>query len=453
MEQTDKLLLRSSPSKDTTPEMGIRLGHALALDYKKVVVGMDLMRSSPMMKNALISGLISSGVDVIDVGKVSEPVIALAAKLGDCAVYVTEFRQPDLISGYLLISNDGSLFGLDRLRHLEHNDKMESPRPNYKSLGTVKAYFNATKDYNDSLLSIVKGITGGSVILNCNCGMATDSAPQLLNGIDTDIISINAQKDTNFQTNPLSVKEADIRQMRALVEANAGSIGISLNRIGTLMRVFDESGEPLSNQHVLALLILFLNPKKVVVPMDISGLIRDVFSGTIKTAVDSPHPSPDPEEMELILVKPSSENVIKAMKESGAELGYYDGGFIFNSPIYSPDAIHASLILSQFSGMNNMMKILESFPEFYTESKSYKFSCSKEDFVRAMNANIQDVNPMKVQEDDCWRIDMAGGAFFVSFDDSQENTVNVTVESNDRVYLISLIEVIDSFIESCASGQ
>jgi phosphoglucosamine mutase len=76
MEQSDKLLLRSSPSKDTTPEMGIRLGHALAMDYKKVVIGMDLMRSSPMMKNALISGLISSGVDVIDVGKVSEPVMA-----------------------------------------------------------------------------------------------------------------------------------------------------------------------------------------------------------------------------------------------------------------------------------------------------------------------------------------------------------------------------------------
>jgi phosphomannomutase len=283
--------------------------------------------------------------------------------------------------------------------------------------------------------------------------MATDSAPQILNSIDTDIISINAQKDANFQTNPLSVKEADIRQMRTLVEANAGSIGISLNRIGTLMRVFDESGEPLSNQHVLALLILFLRPKKIVVPMDISGLIHDVFIGNVNAVVDSPHPNPDPEEMEFILVKPSSENVIKAMKESGAELGYYDGGFIFNNPIYSPDAIHASLIISQFSGMNNMMNIVDSFPEFFTETKSYKFSCSKEDFIRAMNANIQDVNPMKVQEDDCWRIDMNGGAFFVSFDDSQENTVNVVVESNDKVYLISLIEVIDTLIESCANGQ
>ena len=47
MPQAERILLRSSPSEDTSPEMGLLLGHALAMDHRKVVVGRDLMRSTP----------------------------------------------------------------------------------------------------------------------------------------------------------------------------------------------------------------------------------------------------------------------------------------------------------------------------------------------------------------------------------------------------------------------
>ncbi|MBR6911889.1 MAG: hypothetical protein IKN41_08540, partial [Candidatus Methanomethylophilaceae archaeon] len=142
MEQSEKLLLRSSSSEDTTPEMGIKIGHALAVNLKTVVVGMDLMKSSPMMKNALISGLISSGTDVIDLGYVSEPVAAYMAKMGDCCVYVTEFRQHDLMSGYLLIDKDGSFFNREEIRNLQAVSEEKHELPNYKSIGTVKHYYN-----------------------------------------------------------------------------------------------------------------------------------------------------------------------------------------------------------------------------------------------------------------------------------------------------------------------
>ena len=252
MEHSDKLLLRSSSSEDTTPEMGIRIGQALAVDYKTVVVGMDLVKSSPMLKAALISGLISAGANVIDLDIVSEPVAAYAARMGDCCVYVTEFRQFDLVSGYLLINRDGSFFGKDQIRRLELVDQQGVELPDYKSIGNIKPYYNATRHYNDDLYARSKDIPGGSMVLNCNCGAATDSAPQVLNAIGTDIISINAQKDRNFLTSSLSVKEADIRHMKALVEANPGSIGISMNRIGTLMRVFDENGDPLTDEQSAA---------------------------------------------------------------------------------------------------------------------------------------------------------------------------------------------------------
>ncbi|MBR6911320.1 MAG: hypothetical protein IKN41_05620 [Candidatus Methanomethylophilaceae archaeon] len=453
MEHSDKLLLRSSSSEDTTPEMGIRIGQALAVDYKTVVVGMDLVKSSPMMKAALISGLISAGANVIDLDIVSEPVAAYAARMGDCCVYVTEFRQFDLVSGYLLINRDGSFFGKDQIRRLELVDQQGVELPDYKSIGNIKPYYNATRHYNDDLYARSKDIPGGSMVLNCNCGAATDSAPQVLNAIGTDIISINAQKDRNFLTSSLSVKEADIRHMKALVEANPGSIGISMNRIGTLMRVFDENGDPLTDEQVLALLILYTRPEKIAVTMDVSWLISDIFKGKVNIPINTPHPMPDAEKMKLIVAAPSSWGIHKAQADNEAELGFYDGGFVFKGVSYSPDAIHAAVVLSQFSSTNNIRDALDQFPEYFVENRTYKLSCSQTDFSRMMDQNVTEVSPIVEYDKGCWRIDMPEGGFFVKLGSEQDDTVSVTAESTDKLYLVGLMEIIDTLMDKCVSGQ
>jgi phosphoglucosamine mutase len=453
MEHADKLLLRSSPSEDTTPNTGLLLGRALAFENKKVVVGKDLVRSSHMMMNALIAGLVSSGVDVVDVGEVSEPVLAMAASMGDCAVYVTEFRQYDLVSGYLLINKDGSYFNKEQLRQLDRVFTSEPAPTDYKSLGTVRMYYNAVRDYNDSLLALVQGTNGGSMVLDCNCGMATDSAPQVLNRIGTDIISMNAQKDQNFFSNSMSIKETDIKHMRALVEANAGYIGISMNRIGTLLRVFDESGDPLTDEQVLALLILYLKPKCLVVPMDVSWFISDLFYGKFSIDVTTPYQDPDAEERRIIPTYPASGDVFQAMSGLDNALGYYDGGFITKGVSLNPDAIYASILLSQFAANNNIKGVVSKFPEYFSEQKSYKLTGNRGDFIRMMEQNIPNVSMMVKHIDDCWRADMPGGGFYVSLDSEHGDVVNVKAESGDKLYLLSLLEVIDSLIESCLSGQ
>ena len=453
MEQTSKLLLRSSSSADTTPEVGLLLGHALSQEYSKVVVGMDLMKSSMMMKNALIAGLISSGTDVIDIGVVSEPAAAYAARMGDCCVYVTEFRQLDLMSGYLLIDKDGSFFGIDQIRHLEMVSERPKKNPDYKSLGSVKEYYNATVDYSNLLKKTMMEVSGGAMILNCNCGLATESAPQILNTIGTDIICINAQKDRDFISNSLSTRETDIRHMRALVEASPGSVGVSINRIGTLMRVFDESGDFLSDEQVLAMLILYLKPRRIVVPMNMTWMIPDVFAGKVDVGISTPFPDPNAEEAKVIFAPPSAGAIHKAMAQNDADLGFYRGGYVFRDLSLSPDAIYASIVLSQFSANNSLRDAISKLPEYFREEKTYKISCSHEDFIRMMNATLPEISPTKTYEAGYWRVEMPGGGFFISFDKDQEDEVYVFAESNDKLYLISLLEVIDNLMKTCEAGQ
>ena len=96
---------------------------------------------------------------------------------------------------------------------------------------------------------------------------------------------------------------------------------------------------------------------------------------------------------------------------------------------------------------------MDSFPEYYTEEKSYRFTCSRNDFIRSVNSNLPDINPMKVYEDRCWRVEMDGGNFYMEFDKNDEDSINVRAESTDRLYLISLIEVIDGLMANSENGQ
>ena len=126
---------------------------------------------------------------------------------------------------------------------------------------------------------------------------------------------------------------------------------------------------------------------------------------------------------------------------------------MFSNISYTPDALHASIILSQFSSTNSMSDIISQFPEYHSENKTYKITCSQADFSRMMDQYVTEVSPLVAHDKGCWRIDMPDGGFFVSLDSELEDTVNVTAESNDKLYLISLIEIIDELMEKCVSGQ
>ena len=275
MVKPDRILLRSSPSEDTSPEMGLLLGHALAMDYKRVVIARDLMKSSTMMKEALVAGLTSSGADVIDLGCTSAPVTAMMAKHGDCAVYITEYREYGLISGYLLMNSNGSLFRKDQIRHLDKIFTEKQELPDYRHLGNVRTYNFATEEYNRRLLSILRAPAGCSLVLDCNCGVSADSAPQVLNGMGADVIAVNAQKDRNFISRPMSMTEAEHREIRQFVESDPGTIGVILNRIGTLATILDEKGSVMDSEKVLALIVMFLKPKCIVVPANMTSLVDD----------------------------------------------------------------------------------------------------------------------------------------------------------------------------------
>ena len=453
MVKPDRILLRSSPSEDTSPEMGLLLGHALAMDYKRVVIARDLMKSSTMMKEALVAGLTSSGADVIDLGCTSAPVTAMMAKHGDCAVYITEYREYGLISGYLLMNSNGSLFRKDQIRHLDKIFTEKQELPDYRHLGNVRTYNFATEEYNRRLLSILRAPAGCSLVLDCNCGVSADSAPQVLNGMGADVIAVNAQKDRNFISRPISMTEAEHREIRQFVESDPGTIGVILNRIGTLATILDEKGSVMDSEKVLALIVMFLKPKCIVVPANMTSLVEDAFWGRIDVGMITPFEDAPAEERRFIRAPMDAGSICEAVANNGADIGFYEDGIIFGDISMMSDGIYASAVVAQMSAENSLYRMCEDLPEYYSDSKQFRFECTRDEFSRMFGERLSTMKFEDIQHIDGWRVQMDDGWFMVRFDDDNEQNLVVTAESTDRAYLIGLMEIAGDMVEECSKGQ
>ncbi len=452
MSQIERLLLRSSSSEDTSPEMGVLLGHALAMDYKTVVIAKDFMKSSTMMKEALVSGILSSGSDVIDLGCTTAPATAMAAKMGDCAVYVSEHRDYGMISGYLLINTDGSLFRRDQIRHLNKILSDRPPMPDYRHLGTRIHKSFATEEYNERIISLFEEGVGASVVLDCGCGTASESAPQILNAIGIDVITINAQIDQNYMSRPILADDTELGDLEEFVNKESGYIGIAMNKIGTLVTLVDENGRHVDRDKMLALMIMYLRPKKIVVPVDITTLIEDALFGRIDCEVSTPHPENDPSEIELVLTNCNAGAVCSGVADSGAELGYYDGGVVFGDISMMADGIYTAAILAQLSRDNSINKIIDGFPEYYRDSEILHIECGRDEFTRMIHERIQFIRAEEVIERDGWKANMGEGWFIVRFAD-EDDSVEIVAESKDRAYLVGLMEIAGDLVDRCSKGQ
>lgn len=440
MDPPNRILLRSSETENTGPEMGLLLGRALAMDYHKVVIATDLMKSSTMMKEALVAGLLSAGVDVLDIGVASGPVVGMAASKGDCAVYVTEYRRSGTISGYILINSDGSLFRKDQIRHLDRI-LIDPPKlPGHDGLGRVLRCSTAVQEYNSRLESLIARNPGCSVVLDCGCGPVSGSAPMILRALGADVMTLNAQSDMGCSAWDFREDGSDDADVKEIVGSNPGCIGITMNKIGTVAAVVNEKGVPLTHEQVFAIIIGKMEPMSIAVPIDTSLVVLDAFR---KLPAD-----PD---RKAVFTDISVGAVCSAVAE-GADIGYYEGGVIYCGISLMPDGIRTAAILTAMAGEDSLNKLAEELTVCYRESKETECGCPVDSFIRKMESEIEDVPGELHSAGGAWRIDMEGGWFLVSVEKGEEPMIRIDAESRDRVYLLGLMEIADGLVAGCMKG-
>jgi len=240
-------------------ETAHRIGRATARQLKAdvLVLGRDARRSSPQLYEALLRGVCDEGVDVIDLGLVSTPMLyyavdALAAAGG---IMLTASHNPAEYNGMKICREHAIPVGeASGLREIERiAGELVDARP-VEQRGSSRRE-DVTGGYVEHVLGVGAGRPRLSVAVDCGNGMASVGLAPLLDRLDLDVERLYFEPDGTFpnhEADPLKLE--NLRDVCAAVRRVGADFGVAFDGDGDRAVFVDETGEPIPSDLMTGLL-------------------------------------------------------------------------------------------------------------------------------------------------------------------------------------------------------
>ncbi|HYM72494.1 MAG TPA: phosphoglucosamine mutase [Stellaceae bacterium] len=247
-----------------TPETALKVAMAVGECFRNgthkhlVVIGKDTRLSGYMLEPALTAGFITMGMDVMLVGPLPTPAIAMLTRSlrADLGVVISASHNPYADNGIKLFGRDGYKLSDELERKIEEClEKGPSRRAAPAELGRAKRLDDAGGRYIEFVKqSFPKGLRldGLRVVVDCAHGAAYRVAPTAFWELGAEVFSIGVSPDgtnINRECGALSPE-----QMRHEVLARRADIGIALDGDADRLIVADERGVILDGDQIMALI-------------------------------------------------------------------------------------------------------------------------------------------------------------------------------------------------------
>jgi phosphoglucosamine mutase len=250
-----------------TPELLCRLGRVSARLLAEraparparpaLLVGRDTRLSGPLLEQALVAGILSTGVDALVAGVLPTPAIAaLTPALGAAGgVVLSASHNPFEDNGIKLFSADGDKLPDEWEDEIEAGLRAgaEGPRPTGSRLGRVRPVPDAARRYLDGILAVLPrgfALAGRHVVLDCAHGATCRVAPRLFRSLGARVTTVGVRPSgTNINR---GVGALHPERLRDRVREAPGALGLAFDGDGDRLIVVDETGVVRDGDHVLA---------------------------------------------------------------------------------------------------------------------------------------------------------------------------------------------------------
>ncbi|KTE34004.1 MULTISPECIES: phosphoglucosamine mutase [unclassified Sphingopyxis] len=244
-----------------TVEVAMRVGmaagaHFLRGQHKhRVVIGKDTRLSGYMLENALVAGFTSVGMDVVQVGPMPTPAIAMLTRSmrADLGVMLSASHNPYYDNGIKLFGPDGYKLSDADEAQIELLLASEPRLAEPAQIGRAKRIDDARGRYihavKQSLPESVR-LDGLKIVLDCANGAAYNSAPTVFWELGADVVAIGVTpnginiNDKCGSTSPGLLQET--------VVASGADIGIALDGDADRLIVVDEKGAIVDGDQIMA---------------------------------------------------------------------------------------------------------------------------------------------------------------------------------------------------------
>ncbi|WP_258083333.1 phosphoglucosamine mutase [Thermococcus thermotolerans] len=239
-----------------TPELAMDIGRAMGtyIDGETVAVARDGRTSSVMLQSALISGLLSTGKEVLDFGLIPTPALAWGTReYGDGGVMITASHNPPTDNGIKVFNGDGTEFYVEQERELEGLVFSGSFRKaEWDEIKTVKPT-DIIDGYIGAVLDFVNHETNLKVLYDGANGAGSVVAPYLLREMGAKVISVNAHVDGHFPGRKPEPRYENIAYLGELARELGVDLVIAQDGDADRIAVFDEKGNYINEDTVIAL--------------------------------------------------------------------------------------------------------------------------------------------------------------------------------------------------------
>jgi phosphoglucosamine mutase len=249
-----------------TTEMAMQLGRAAAYIFKdgskrrhRIVIGKDTRLSGYMLENALVAGICSMGVDVLQVGPLPTPGIAniTSSMRADAGVVISASHNAFQDNGIKFFSSDGFKLPDElelKIEKLIESKKIDALRPTATEVGKAYRIEDAAGRYIVFLKNTFPqemDLSGLKIVLDCANGAAYKVAPAVFEELGAEVIRYGVSPNgTNINagcgsTCPTVISEA--------VKLHRADIGIALDGDADRVIVCDEFGNEVDGDHIMAI--------------------------------------------------------------------------------------------------------------------------------------------------------------------------------------------------------
>ena len=239
-----------------TEEVAYHLGHAFgthaaAHGETVVAVGRDGRLSGPALSQALIRGLIDVGVQVIDIGAATTPMLYFAAStLCASGIQVTGSHNPKDYNGFKMVLGGRAIYGdeIQALRTIMQNETWV-----LKSGGSVKQV-DVTADYQARIVSDIRLQRPMKIVVDCGNGIAGATAPSIFRAIGCEVIELFSEVDGNFPNHhPDPSKLDNLKDLLHALKYSDAEIGLAFDGDGDRLGIVTKDGNIIFPDRQMAL--------------------------------------------------------------------------------------------------------------------------------------------------------------------------------------------------------
>ncbi len=246
----------------------------------RVVIGKDTRLSGYMLEQALASGFVSMGMDVVLVGPLPTPAIAKLTRSlrADVGVMISASHNPYQDNGIKLFGADGYKLDDDIERQIEAkidqdlSDELVAP----EDIGKASRLDDAPGRYIEGLKRSIPqrgSLEGLKVVVDCANGAAYKVAPQVLWEMEVDVTTIgNAPNGRNINDGYGATATGKLQE--AVVDQGA-DMGIALDGDADRLIMVDEKGNKIDGDQLMGALALSMKEQGT---LEGGGLVATVMS-------------------------------------------------------------------------------------------------------------------------------------------------------------------------------